>query len=277
MQQNPTCRQIILVGAGRVAQHLGPALWRAGHSVTHVWSRTPEAAATVAAQIPGATPITSLDFRFLPVADLYIVCVPDGVVPAVLATAAFPPMALVVHTAGALPVAVFEPYPALRGGVFYPLQTFSAGRSIEWASVPICIEAATAVDQEMLVQVARSISQVVELVATPQRQTLHVAAVFACNFTNHLLGIGHVLLQEANLSFTLLEPLVRETVQKALAHSPFTVQTGPAVRQDVVTLERHRSLLPAHPAWLAIYNQLTASIQAEYGKAAPNNPGTLPL
>ncbi|UOQ54660.1 Rossmann-like and DUF2520 domain-containing protein [Hymenobacter cellulosivorans] len=255
-------RRILLLGAGRVAQHLGPALWRAGHTVTHVWSRTLASAQAVAAQVPGALPISSLDLQSLPAADLYILCVPDGAVPAVLAEAAFPAGALVVHTAGALPLAVFAPYPALRGGVLYPLQTFSPGRLIEWLSVPICVEAGTAADQDLVAEVARSLSQVVEIVATPQRQAIHVAAVFACNFTNHLLGIGHALVQEAGLPFTLLEPLIRETVQKALAQPPFTVQTGPAVRQDTATLDRHRELLLGHPQWRQIYNELTASIQA---------------
>jgi predicted short-subunit dehydrogenase-like oxidoreductase (DUF2520 family) len=255
-------RHIILLGAGRVAQHLGPALWRAGHIVTHVWSRTLTSAVAVAAQVPGAQATTSLDFRLLPAADIYIICVPDGAVAPVLAAAQFPAAAVVVHTAGALPLAVFEDYPGVRGGVLYPLQTFSAGRLIDWATIPLCVEAATPADQETVLSLARSLSQVVELVATPQRQTLHVAAVFACNFTNHLLGIGQALLQEANLPFTLLEPLIRETVQKALAHPPFSVQTGPAVRHDMATLERHRALLLAHPAWQQIYNQLTTSIQA---------------
>ncbi|MCB2409927.1 Rossmann-like and DUF2520 domain-containing protein [Hymenobacter lucidus] len=268
MHQTPVCRRIVLLGAGRVAQHLGPALWRAGHAVTHIWSRTPASAAALAAQVPGAVPVTSLA---LPAADLYILCVPDGAVSAVLATAEFPPGALVVHTAGALPLAVFAAYPAVRGGVLYPLQTFSAGRSIDWPTIPLCVEAATAADQELLLQVACSLSQVVELVATPQRQALHVAAVFACNFTNHLLGIGHALLQEAVLPFGLLEPLIRETVHKALAHPPFTVQTGPAVRHDAATLARHEAMLTAHPSWQQIYKQLTASIQGQQEPQPSNN------
>ncbi|MCB2379395.1 DUF2520 domain-containing protein [Hymenobacter sp. BT635] len=277
MSQTAVCRQIILLGAGQVARHLGPALRQAGHAVTHVWSRTHAGAAAVAAEVPGAKPITSLDLTALPVADLYIICVPDGAVAAVLASARFPAAALVAHTAGALPLAVFEPYASLRGGVLYPLQTFSASRRIDWPAVPMCVEATTAADQDVLLQVARSLSQVVEVVATPQRQTLHVAAVFACNFTNHLFGIGHALLQEAHLPFALLAPLIRETVDKALAQPPFTAQTGPAVRHDAATLERHQRMLEAHAGWQQIYNQLTASIQAQQMTAAPNKQEPLRL
>ncbi|TGE21172.1 Rossmann-like and DUF2520 domain-containing protein [Hymenobacter metallicola] len=277
MHQTPVCRQIILLGAGRVAQHLGPALWRAGHRVTHIWSRTAEAAQALADAVPGAVPTTSLALHSLPTPDLYILSVPDGAVAQVLAAATLPPRALVVHTAGALPLAVFEAWPAVRGGVLYPLQTFSAGRLIDWSTVPLCVEAAQPADQTLLLEVAQSLSQLVETVATPQRQALHVAAVFACNFTNHLFGVGYALMQQAGLPFTLLEPLIRETVQKALAQPPFTVQTGPAARHDTATLERHQALLHQHPTWLAIYNQLTASIQEQQTVGAPNNHGRLSL
>ncbi|TGE26036.1 DUF2520 domain-containing protein [Hymenobacter aquaticus] len=270
MSQPSIRRQIILLGAGQVARHLGPALARAGHTLTHVWSRTPASAAALAAEIPGALPTTSLDLTTLPPAGLYIICVPDGAVAGVLAAARFPAAALVVHTAGALPLSVFDAVAGLRGGVLYPLQTFSAGRQIDWPTVPLCVEAATAADQQGLLQVARSLSQVVEVVATPQRQTLHVAAVFACNFTNHLLGIGHALLQEAALPFALLAPLIQETVQKALDQPPFTVQTGPAVRHDAATLARHQAMLAPHPGWQQIYKQLTASIQEQQMGAGAN-------
>ena len=96
-----------------------------------------------------------------------------------------------------------------------------------------------------------------------QRLQLHVAAVFANNFTNHLLGIADALLTEAQLPAALRAPLVRETVDKALNNPPFAVQTGPAARRDAPTLAAHQAALAAHPAWRALYEQLTASIQAQ--------------
>ena len=153
--------------------------------------------------------------------------------------------------------------PAVRGGVLYPLQTFSAGREIDWPTVPLCVEAADPAAQATLLALAGSLSQHVRLLATDQRLKLHVAAVFANNFTNHLLGIADALLAEAALPPELLAPLVRETVDKALANPPFSVQTGPAARRDAPTLAAHHAALTAHPAWRALYDQLTASIQAQ--------------
>ena len=270
---NPKGRplRIVLLGAGRVAAHLGPALYRAGHHVGAVWSRTAASAAAVAATIPGAAALTELPALAAVPADLYLLALPDAAVAPVLTQAALPAGALVVHTAGALPLSVFAAFPTLRGGVLYPLQTFSAGRVLDWATLPLCVEAAQPADEALLLALAQDLSSAVYKVATPQRQALHVAAVFASNFTNHLLGISHALTQQAGVPFQLLTPLVRETVEKALHHPPFTVQTGPAVRHDVGTLALHRATLGAHPSWLAIYNALTDSIQAQAREAAPNN------
>ena len=180
-----------------------------------------------------------------------------------LASIAWPAGALVVHLAGALPLSVFATQPGVRGGVFYPLQTFSPGRAIAWPTVPLCIEAADPAAEATLLALAGSLSQHVRRLASTQRLKLHVAAVFANNFANHLLGIADALLAEAALPPELLAPLVRETVDKALANPPFTVQTGPAVRHDAPTLAAHQAALAAHPAWQALYAQLTASIQAQ--------------
>lgn len=277
LPNNSPALRIALLGAGRLATQLGPTLDRAGHQVAYVWSRTAASAEALAAQLPGAVVRLTTDFRALPPADLYLLAVPDAAVPGVLASARFPPGALVAHTAGAVPLAVFAPFPVLRGGVFYPLQTFSPGRALDWAAVPLCVEAAEASGEAMLLTLARSLSQHVTVVATPQRQALHVAAVFACNFTNHLLGISHALLAEARLPFALLEPLVRETVEKALTQPPFTVQTGPASRHDAPTLARHEASLAPHPAWQQLYKALTASIQQQEPAAGSNNTGPLQL
>lgn len=265
--------RVALLGAGRVASQLGPALARAGHHVLYVWSRTPAPAAALAAELPGAQALLAPNFESVPPADVYLLAVPDAAVPQVLAEARFPAQALVAHTSGAVPLSVFDAHPRLRGGVFYPLQTFSAGRTIDWNSIPLCVEAAVPAAEQTLLQLAQSLSEQARPVATPQRQALHVAAVFACNFTNHLLGISHALLQEQQLPLALLEPLLRETVDKALAFPPFTVQTGPAARHDEPTLARHRAALAAHPAWLVLYNELSASIQAQLPDAGQNNEG----
>ena len=259
-----------LFGAGRVAGQLGPALVASGHAVVFVWSRRPATAAALAVTFPDTAVLT--DLTAPPPADVYLLAVPDAAVAPLLAAVAWPAGALVAHLAGALPLAIFRAWPEVRGGVMYPLQTFSTGRLVDWAALPLCVEAADAKAQAVLLALAGSLSSDVRLLVSADRLRLHVAAVFANNFTNHLLGIADALLAEAGLPATLLAPLVRETVDKALATgAPFGVQTGPAARRDALTLGAHRAALDAHPVWLAVYNQLTISIQAQLPSAAESD------
>ncbi len=267
--------RIVLLGAGRVASQLAPALHQAGHQLAGIWSRTPAAAAKLAAALPGTPVLPGL--ATLPSADLYLLAVPDAAIPAVLAQTRFPAGALVAHTSGTVPLSVFGANPAVVGGVFYPLQTFSVGRAVDWGTVPLCVEAATPAAEATLLALANTLSSSVQRVGTPQRQAIHVAAVFACNFTNHLLGISHALLKQQQLPLALLAPLLHETVAKALAYPPFAVQTGPAARHDTPTLVWHRAALAAHPAWQQVYNALTDSIQAQNPAPAANNEGPTKL
>jgi len=258
----PVSLHVALLGSGRVASQLGPALLTAGHHVPFVWSRSTASAQAAAAAVPGALALSGT-LSELPPADVYLLAVPDAAVASLLAAMPWPERALVAHMAGALPLSLFAAQPRVRGGVFYPLQTFSPGRAIHWNAVPFCLEASDAAGLATLQELTRTLSQHIFLLDSTQRLRLHVAAVFANNFTNHLLGIADALLQEAQLPASLLAPLVRETVEKALANPPFSVQTGPAARRDAPTLQAHEAALAGHPAWQALYAQLTASIQAQ--------------
>jgi predicted short-subunit dehydrogenase-like oxidoreductase (DUF2520 family) len=244
------------------------------HELVFVAARTSASAQALATQLPGCAALVLPLAQALPPADLYLLAVPDAAVPAVLAAVAWPAGALVAHLAGALPVAVFAAQPQVRGGVLYPLQTFSPGRTIDWPAVPFFIEAPEAEAEAQLLALAHSLSQHVARLDSAQRLQLHLGAVFASNFTNHVLGIAHQLLAEAGLSFDLLAPLVRETVDKAIGAQPgpFAVQTGPAARQDAPTLAAHTAALAAHPAWQSLYTQLTQSIQAAEAAAVVRPP-----
>jgi predicted short-subunit dehydrogenase-like oxidoreductase (DUF2520 family) len=255
--------RIGIFGAGRVASALALALAAAGHQVAFVANRGLASAQVLAASLPGCQPLVFDAHQPLPPADLYLLAVPDAVVPVLLGSLPWPTDALIAHLAGALPLAVFEVAPQVRGGVLYPLQTFSPGRTINWPAVPLFVEAADATAEATLLAVGHSLSTRVVLLDSVQRLRLHLGAVFASNFTNHVLGIAHTLLAETGLDFALLAPLVRETVDKALAAhpTPFAVQTGPAARHDAATLAAHTAALSAHPAWQALYTQLTLSIQ----------------
>ena len=263
--------RIGLFGAGRVASALAPALAAAGHRLAFVASRTPGPAQALAASLPGCAALAQPAALVAPPpADVYLLAVPDAIVPALAAAGAWPAGAVVAHVAGALPLASLGLPAGARAGVLYPLQTFSPGRAIDWATVPLFVEGADPAAEATLLALAGSLSQRVALLGSGPRLRLHLGAVWASNFTNHVLGVAHALLAEASLPLALLHPLVRETVDKALAAhpSPFTVQTGPAVRHDAPTLATHEAALAAHPAWQALYAQLSASIQAaEAGKA----------
>src|SRR6476661_7070098 len=185
----PVSLHVALLGSGRVASQLGPALLTAGHHVPFVWSRSTASAQAAAAAVPGALSLSGT-LSELPPADVYLLAVPDAAVASLLAAMPWPERALVAHMAGALPLSVFEAQPAVRGGVFYPLQTFSPGRAINWPTVPLCIEAATLPAESTLLTLASGLSQHVLRLDSAQRLQLHVAAVFANNFTNHLLGIA---------------------------------------------------------------------------------------
>jgi predicted short-subunit dehydrogenase-like oxidoreductase (DUF2520 family) len=265
-----------LFGTGRVAAALAPALVAAGHQLAFVASRGQASAQALAAPFAGCQPLVLAAHQSLPPADLYLLAIPDAAVPTLLGTLPWPTEALVAHLAGALPLTVFEAAPQVRGGVLYPLQTFSPGRAIDWPAVPLFVEAADAVAQATLLALAHGLSNQVALLDSAQRLRLHLGAVFASNFTNHVLGIAHTLLAEARLDFALLAPLVRETVEKALAAypTPFAVQTGPAARRDAPTLAAHTAALAAHPAWQALYTELTRSIQAATPLPAAYPPST---
>lgn len=259
---------LFILGSGNVATHLSRALVRAGHSILGVYSRQRAHAAALAAEWPGTVATDALDFTSLPVADLYLICVTDAAVAALVGQARFPAGSIVAHTAGSLPLEVVAASPLLRPGVFYPLQTFSKNQPVDLAATPIAVEAADPQTAAVLAGLAASISGQVVHLSGQDRQHLHLAAVFACNFTNHLLGIGRELLERRHLDPTLLEPLIQATFRKALDHPPFQVQTGPAVRDDVNILARHQQLLQSLPGYQEIYALLSESIRQKRNENA---------
>lgn len=269
--------RLVFLGAGRVATHLAPALLAAGYPVSGVWSRTTAAASALAARLPGAVVLTSPAAAAALAPAVVLVCLPDAVVGAVIAAAQLPTTTIVAHTAGALPL---PDHP--RGGVFYPLQTFSAGRAVDLRAVPLCLEATDEATGVLLAAMAHRISDRVVWLDAAARARLHLAAVLAANFTNHLLGVSDLVLRAgatSHLPFDLLAPLVQEVVAKAFAApaGPFSVQTGPAARHDTATLAAHRALLAAEAnlrPWLPVYDELTAAIQRinspDAGRAHPD-------
>jgi len=247
---------VVIIGSGNVATHLGVGLFKAGHSILQVWSQSMRNAFALAEQVgAGATKVVS---EIEAGADLYLIALPDDAIVGVLDKLNIG-NSLIAHTSGTLPLSVLAKND-LRPGVFYPLQTFSKSKPLDLTPIPFCIEAEHKADEAMLVELAQGLSENVQLVSSEQRQHIHLAAVFACNFTNHLYHIADTLLQESNLSLNLLKPLIQETAKKIEHNSPEAMQTGPAIRGDAATLEEHLEKLKQHPELAQIYHLFSSRI-----------------
>jgi predicted short-subunit dehydrogenase-like oxidoreductase (DUF2520 family) len=248
--------RITLIGSGNVATHLAAALKNAGHHIVQVYSPDSHNAALLAYHVK-ANPISDLA-QINPDTDLFIIAVKDdAIIP--VATQIAHLKKLTVHTSGATSLDALAPL-IPSAGVIYPLQTFNKTREVDFSTVPLCIEGANEQITGLLEDLARTISNNVYRVDSAQRRILHLAAVFACNFPNYLYEAARQLLAANNLQFDLLKPLILETALKVQDNNPADVQTGPAVRNDLQTMNAHLSLLNNQPELKAIYELLSQQI-----------------
>jgi predicted short-subunit dehydrogenase-like oxidoreductase (DUF2520 family) len=255
--------KIVIIGSGRIARHLGKRLKGKGLPISQVVSRTAAHAEALAQMLH--TQWTDDWANVLPDADWLLIAVRDDAIEDVAAALApFAREALATHTSGGTASSVLAPY-FRRYGVFYPLQSFSLEHTPVWSKIPFCVDAQVEADVLFLKKIAKTIGNLVYRVNDEQRAALHVAAVFANNFSNHCFAIAEKLLDEKGLPFEMLHPLMEQTVAKALHDSPAKMQTGPAARGDVDTLRRHLELLKTHPDWLDLYRKLSANINPETG------------
>lgn len=248
--------KIVFLGSGNVATHLALAFRASGQQVAQVWSRSKPKAETLAVQV-NATAIdnlASLDRS----ADLYLIAIKDdaieGLVPALKGLPG-----IVAHTSGATEMDVLQELE--NYGVFYPLQTFSRLKALDLSDTPMCLEANSSPTMEQLGKAALLISTAQYKVDSGQRKILHLAAIFACNFSNHLYHLGYSIMQQHGLDFEILKPLIAETASKIKDAAPFDVQTGPAVRDDQETMVKHLRLLDDQPVLQEIYKTLSESIK----------------
>ena len=249
--------KVSIIGSGNVAQHLIVALQNsiingAEIELVQVFSRQK----TALSQLLDFNKITD-DWGTLAEADLYIIAVSDDAIATVSEQIPYKNK-LVVHTSGAISLEILASNN--RKGVFYPLQTFTKNKAVNFKIIPICIESQNASDYQLLQKVAHSISDSVFAINSEQRKALHLAAVFVNNFTNHLYKIGNDICIENNVSFEILKPLIQETAEKIMRLSPNEAQTGPAIRNDIETINAHLSFL-SDENQKNIYKILTQSIQ----------------
>ena len=245
--------KVIIIGSGNVAQHLILAFAESKKiDLVQAFSRQKEAVT----HLIDSSKITE-DWNTLGQADLYIIAVSDDAIAEVSSQIPFTNK-LVAHTSGS--VSFSELNSKNRRAVFYPLQTFTKDKPVDFSQIPICIESENATDYQLLNTIGKTISDVVFAINSEQRKALHIAAVYVNNFVNYLYQIGNEICIENNVSFEILKPLILETANKIVTLSPEEAQTGPAKRDDKQTIESHLDFLKDENQ-RNIYKILTQSIQ----------------
>lgn len=252
--------KIVFIGCGNLATHLSQALLNEGEChILQLYSRTEQSASTLSArlgQIPYTTELSDINDE----ADLYICALKDSVIEEVLEKATILRGKRIVHTAGSIVATILSKFTS-DYGVFYPLQSFSKMKEVDFRKIPLFIEASSQEFQNDLMALASRISEKNYLLDSEQRKKIHLSAVFVSNFVNHLYAIGEKMMAEAGVPFDALLPLIEEVAEKVHTVSPQSAQTGPAIRRDENVLTMHESMLKEHPEWLLLYKELTRSIQ----------------
>lgn len=243
---------IVILGSGNVATHLISAFQKSNEIlIKQIFARNPS---VTIPDFPQEKIIHSIDQ--LTEADIYIISITDTAINELANKIPFENK-LVVHTSGSMPIDILGN--KNRKGVFYPLQTFTKNKEVDFKEIPICLEAENENDLKLLENLASKISNKSYFINSEQRKAMHVAAVFVCNFVNHLYQLGNEICTENNIPFEILHPLIEETANKIKSISPIDAQTGPARRNDTVTINSHLNFLNDNNK-KEIYKILTKSI-----------------
>lgn len=243
---------VIIFGNGNVASQLTKAFYKAKNcNLVQIYTRSKPNKFTIKKNIPFTNVISKIKN-----AEIYIIAISDDAISEFSKQLNFQNK-LVVHTSGS--VSINDLKCNANKGVFYPLQTISKHKKINFNSIPLCLETENQNDFILLEKLAKSISKNVYKINSEQRKSLHVAAVFVNNFTNHLYKIANDICNEHQVDFNVLKPLIKETAKKITHLSPIEAQTGPAIRNDVKTIKKHLSMLDNKQQ--EIYSILTKSIQ----------------
>jgi predicted short-subunit dehydrogenase-like oxidoreductase (DUF2520 family) len=259
--------RVTIIGTGNLAWHMAVVLEEAGCTIDQIYGRSLDNAKIVAKQAYGANITNELDFRKSK-AELFFLCVSDQAFPAILEVLELPKYAGLVHCSGTTDLLVLENFiekygdSSMEVGVFYPLMTLKKGKNQDFNEVPLCIESNSPAFETKLVSLAQKISKVVYEVNSKERLVLHLGAVLSNNFVNHLLALTQELLDEHDLEFDLLFPIIKKTFAQAVSGANLhELQTGPALRNDSKTMLKHEKLLAKSEKILAVYEALSNSIK----------------
>lgn len=250
-------KSVTIIGAGNVAFHLTRAFVSNTIQVNQIYNRT----LAKAQAIGEANNIRYTDkISELKRSDLFIIASSDMAIEELSIHIPFNDV-MVVHTSGAMPMSTLKGN--YRKGVLYPLQTFSRSRNLNYSEIPFFVEAENQEDERSLLELAKRVSNRTKILNSKQRAQVHLSAVWACNFVNHMYYIAQKTAEEAGVGFEYLRPLIEETASKIEELSPFDAQTGPAKRNDQITIDKHLSLI--EESYLKdMYNDISKSINKTY-------------
>jgi len=250
-------KSVTIIGAGNVAHNFGLAFRQAGYLITEIYSRTRNSAMLLSQTLncDFTTNLAELSDE----TDIFIIAVNDDVIEDVIAQIPHKNKPI-IHTSGSAPIEVFNGKGFKRYGIFYPVQSFSKHDTESLTPIPICVEANNVETENLFLSFASSVSSKVYSLDSKKRKTLHVAAVFANNFSNHMFHIADSILGEDNISFEIIRPLIEKTADKIKMDKPVNAQTGPAVRRDNKVIQSHLDYLEKEPSYRDIYNLITQDI-----------------
>ncbi len=249
---------IWIIGSGNVAWHLAHALKRSGRTIAGIYSPTEKHSRSLGGELH--IPVLS-GLSDIPDRGIVILAVPDDAVP-VLASSFDLHQALLVHTSGSVDMDVLKSG-SKHVGVLYPLQSLSKGRPVEMKDIPFLLEASGNYEYQILENLAKSISQNIHRANSVERRKYHLAAVIVNNFSNYLITAASDFLVSEGLDFKVLQPLLHETVKKAIELGPERAQTGPARRGDHQTMDSHLSMI-SDPVLRELYRLISEQISKRY-------------
>lgn len=246
---------VVMVGSGNVAAVLSKLIQRAGHKIIQVISRNADHARTLAVKYDAES--ASLNEPEFASADIYIVALADAALDSIEKITALKNK-FVVHTAGSVSIEVLKNHSSAYGAL-YPLQTLS-GVSPEIPEVPFLVQGNSTETLNKIMAFAKTFSNDVTVAGDQERLRYHIAAVLVSNFTNHLYAVAERFCEKEKINFKNLLPLINEVTSRINLTSPYDVQTGPAIREDISTLNLHLQVLSAHPDIKYLYLKLSESI-----------------
>jgi len=249
--------KVSIIGSGNVATHLAQGLFDSGITINQIFSRDIENAKSLAAKV-NAEAINTLSVLDTEAIDILLISVKDDVIKEVSKKINSSNI-VIAHTSGTIEMEALSNHQNF--GVFYPLQTFSKNKEVDLSNIPFCIEGSDKNTKLALLNLANQLSKDVRFIDSITRKSIHLSAVFACNFSNHMLAIADLLLKESGQDLSVLKPLVQETISKAFDTSPNEGQTGPAARNDQEVMQNHVTQLANQPQLQDIYTTISESIK----------------